>query len=243
MINPSIDFKRVQNEYAERKRVVIQDFLRADAAEELFESFDDLTRRNIWYQANIGNHKHYDPRGGVEEHFCYKFEKFPLKNIPLKTLIGAEGDSRRLLTEELKGLAAEPEAELAGTHPMRRVADFFNSEECHAFISKLNGKTLTPGRAICFASKYTAGDYNALHNDGSLPRVSAFVLNMTKNWLVHWGGNLVILDEKARDIVETVMPRFNSLIVFDVPLPHAVLPVSIFAQAPRLAVTGWFQRV
>ena len=37
------------------------------------------------------------------------------------------------------------------------------------------------------------------------------------------------------------MPRYNTLSLFKVPAPHVVSLVAPWAQAPRLAITGWWQ--
>ena len=107
-------------------------------------------------------------------------------------------------------------------------------------IQAITGFDATNNYPAAFASRYTAGDFNGTHNDINHFSAVAFVLNMTKYWLPCWGGNLVILDEDFDNIIEAYTPKFNTMIIFDVPIPHAVLPVSIYSQSERLAVSGWY---
>lgn len=209
---------------------------------QVYEGLMDLSRRNIWYQANYGNHRYFNPNLATGEslkaHFTYKYEKYPVTNFTLADLI--EYDCHRKDEALLKKYEDNPEFELAYDHPLRQAGRFLNSPEIHDFMMYITGKSLSYDNFICFASRYSAGDYNGSHNDGSFPRSIAFVLNMTKDWLIHWGGNLVVMDENFENVIEDFTPRFNNLVLFDVPLPHAVLPVSAFCPSDRYALSGWY---
>lgn len=76
--------------------------------------------------------------------------------------------------------------------------------------------------------------------DGPKKRIAAYVLNLTHDWSVEWGGILNFLDEDGH-IAEGYVPRFNALNVFDVGVPHFVSYVAPYAQAPRLSITGWLR--
>ena len=42
-------------------------------------------------------------------------------------------------------------------------------------------------------------------------------------------------------VLETFLPRWNSLSLFKVPADHLVTPVAPWAEQDRLSITGWFQ--
>ncbi len=48
------------------------------------------------------------------------------------------------------------------------------------------------------------------------------------------------MEREGDNIVESYVPRFNSMVMFKVPLMHCVSYVAPFAQAPRHSLTGWF---
>jgi Rps23 Pro-64 3,4-dihydroxylase Tpa1-like proline 4-hydroxylase len=239
VINSKLDFEKIRQAYQVRNRIIIPDFLNEPAAEYIYKGFQDITANNLWYQMNYGNHKFFDKskKFYVENkaHFTYKYEKYPVQNIPLSGLIAFRHN-----TEHLIQFANNPELELPENHAFRKLGEMLNSKEMHNIIAMITGLKITPEKVSCFASRYTAGDYNGAHDDGNAPRVVAFVLNMTKYWLPHWGGNLTIFDDRYENIIDIFMPKFNSFSLFNVPLPHAVLPVSIFCQSERLAVSGWY---
>lgn len=244
MINKNLNIDLIVEEYKENKFISIDNFLETEIAEILYMGLRSLTQKNLWYQVNYGNPRFYNPNlkgfKYISEHFTYKYEKYPVKNIPLDGLIKL--DSNRINTQHLESIKNNPEFELPESHPLRKFGDQINSNQMHDFITKITGHELSYNKVTCFASKYTAGDFNGSHNDGNLPRKVAFVLNMTKEWLPHWGGNLAIFDDSFTEIKRVFMPRFNNLVLFDVPLSHAVLPVSIFCQSERYALTGWFHK-
>jgi len=61
---------------------------------------------------------------------------------------------------------------------------------------------------------------------------------LTRAWEPDWGGLLHFTDATGR-VIDTVVPRFNSMAVFRVPAPHFVSMVTNYARANRVTVTGW----
>jgi SM-20-related protein len=95
--------------------------------------------------------------------------------------------------------------------------------------------------ADTFAARYDPGDYATNHNDGIDERKAAFVFGLTKSWRVEWGGLLLIHeDEGEGEVRRGLVPAFNCLNLFTVPLPHSVSIVAPFAKEPRLSITGWY---
>jgi len=245
MLNPGLNFETLKEKYLEKRYIQIKDFLREDVAELVHEGLKDVGERNLWYSVRMGNPRYFDRKrvkgNYMPDNFNFSYERFPLKNITIDDL---KKDSFRYEQDNLKKLRLNPEMELPVEHPLRKLGDLLDSKEMHDLISFITKNPLSYYSVTLFASRFMPCDYISLHSDSSYDGTStrrvAFVLNMTKNWLVHWGGNLVVLDDSFENIIDDYMPRFNSLILFDVPLPHAVLPVSVYAQSERFAITGWY---
>lgn len=92
------------------------------------------------------------------------------------------------------------------------------------------------------ATRYDVGDFLTTHTDdvAGKHRVAAYVLNLTPQWSVDWGG---ILHFVARDghVMEGYTPTFNALNVFRVPQLHSVSLVTPFSPRARYSITGWFR--
>ena len=91
------------------------------------------------------------------------------------------------------------------------------------------------------ATLYRPGHFLSWHDDSGHPeqhRRVAYVLYLTRGWRADWGGQLQFIDAQG-DVEEVWMPRFNSLALFLVPMPHLVTYVAPFATQPRFAITGW----
>ena len=120
-----------------------------------------------------------------------------------------------------------------------RLAAFLDSPACVRLLSSLTGHELVAGSTEIAATRYLPGDYLAAHDDGASTRRAAFVLNLTPDWTVSWGGQLLVLGPDWITVVEAYTPCWNTLVLFDVRLPHAVITVAPYLRAPRYAISGW----
>ncbi|WP_082679158.1 2OG-Fe(II) oxygenase [Sphingobium cupriresistens] len=119
-------------------------------------------------------------------------------------------------------------------------ADFLSSLTVIELIRSITGNS-----AISFAdsqaTRYGPGDFLTGHDD-HVPgkhRHAAYVLGLTRNWRIEWGGLLLFHHEDGR--VEGFAPDFNALDIFAVPQRHSVSYVTPFAGGKRHSVTGWFR--
>jgi Rps23 Pro-64 3,4-dihydroxylase Tpa1-like proline 4-hydroxylase len=119
----------------------------------------------------------------------------------------------------------------------------FNS---YKFISYINNITknkfnLTKLTSI-FISRYKTGHFLSPHSDKNNGKIG-FVINLSRNWKPHYGGNLHIMDKSRENVIYTFTPSFNNLIFFEIPpengIPHFVSHVSPSIKNMRFAVTGW----
>ena len=120
---------------------------------------------------------------------------------------------------------------------------FLNSEKFMNILNEITGLGLTRLNTL-FMSKYKAGNFLSTHSDKGNGRL-AFVINLTKNWKPHYGGNLHFLNDERTDIIDTFVPGFNNLTIFYVPevngIPHYVGHVAPNVKYSRYAISGWFE--
>jgi SM-20-related protein len=124
---------------------------------------------------------------------------------------------------------------------LHRILEFLNSP---AFIGFTRALTGDPGigRVSAQATRYRSGMFLKRHNDlePAEGRRYAYVINLGEAWAADWGGLLQFLDDDG-NVVDSFVPRPNSLSLFKVPAWHCVSLVAPWALQPRLAITGWWQ--
>lgn len=113
------------------------------------------------------------------------------------------------------------------------------------FINYLNDITelkLTKLNTL-FLSKYKGGNFLSPHSDRGNGKL-AFVLNLTKDWKAEYGGILHFMNQEKTKIVDSYVPFFNDLLLFEVPengIPHFVSHVVPYIKNERYSITGWFE--
>jgi Rps23 Pro-64 3,4-dihydroxylase Tpa1-like proline 4-hydroxylase len=119
--------------------------------------------------------------------------------------------------------------------------DLLNSEAFLAFVRQLTGD---PRAVYCDAqaSRYRAGQFLTAHDDNLVgkDRLYAYVLNLTPNWRVEWGGLLLFHDADGH-VAEAYAPKFNAINIFRVPAWHSVSQVASYVEAARHSITGWIR--
>ncbi len=87
---------------------------------------------------------------------------------------------------------------------------------------------------------YGAGDFLTGHDDdlASSGRKVAFVLGLTPQWRLEWGG-LLLFHELGGVDCAGLIPQFNTLDLFSIPRYHSVSMVTRAAPRRRFSVTGW----
>ena len=103
-------------------------------------------------------------------------------------------------------------------------------------ITGLIAPTFTDGQVTA----YGEGDFLTGHDDdlaGSGRKV-AFVLGLTPQWRLEWGGLLLFHEIGGVDCTGLI-PQFNTLDLFAIPRYHSVSLVTRAAPRRRFSVTGW----
>jgi len=224
VISNELDVERYRRELAARGRVQVPGFLQDDAAVRLH---DCLRNEVPWSTAERGRpdvaaapgtdaeqrlQQQAWARATQEFHFLY---------------------DRYLMLEALKE-GRDPDLDL------HTVLQFFNGPQFLEFIRWFSGdRTLNMVGAQ--ATRYRPGQFLRLHDDKHAEegRRYAYVLNLTRDWEPDWGGLLHFADA-AGNVVDSYVPKWNSLSLFKVPAHHYVSLVAPWAREPRLAITGWW---
>ena len=108
-------------------------------------------------------------------------------------------------------------------------------------INAITDENITNAHDI-FMSKYSYGNFLSPHSDKNNGRI-AFVLNLSYGWKPQYGGLLHIMNQERDEVIKTITPQYNSLVLFYIPeetgIPHFVSHVNI-RNRNRYAITGWF---
>ncbi len=110
--------------------------------------------------------------------------------------------------------------------------DYLNS------ITDLNITTLN----TLFMSKYKGGHFLSPHSDKGNGKIT-FVISLTKKWKPEYGGILHFMNDDKTKIIESYVPEFNTLMLFEVPeegIPHYVSHIVPYIKEERYSITGWF---
>ncbi len=123
------------------------------------------------------------------------------------------------------------------------VMAFLNSAP---FLDLMRRITDEPRIAMADAqlTRFRQGHFLTAHNDHAegKNRYFAYVLGLTGDWRIDWGGLLAFHDDEG-NVAEAFTPRFNTLNLLKVPQPHSVTQVALSAGADRVSITGWLRGV
>ena len=232
MISDDIDPARWRGELAARGRVQIPGYLQEEAAGQLTHC---LAEEVPWTLAYRG-----DGEPAVRAHAELQAMDGEAYAALLRTLAGQARGHYGFAYESYMMVRAYNEGRDPGLL-LHRVLEFLNSPEHLVFARMLTGENRIR-RVSAQATRYRPGHFLRRHNDfnESDQRLYAYVINLSSDWQADWGGQLQFLDAEG-GVLETFLPRRNSLSLFKVPADHLVTPVAALAEQDRLSVTGWYQ--
>lgn len=232
MLNPNLDPHELAQRFREKGRIQILDFLQRDAAVALHHCLDQQVPWRLAY---------FDGEKGVTVTPEELAKKTPEKRAALNQRIIEEArDGYQFMYNSYMMVSAYKE----GRDPeliLHRLLEAINSPpylEFMGIVTKVPGIIKADAQATC----YLPGNFLKHHDDFDTEhgREVAYVISLTRDWQADWGGLLHFLDKSGR-IIDTFVPRFNSISMFKVPIPHCVSFVSPFARQPRYGITGWFR--
>ena len=91
----------------------------------------------------------------------------------------------------------------------------------------------------CYANGMPAGVEGALHLDSNVDTHLTTIYYPHLNWHPNFGGETVFFDRAGADIIASVYPRPNRIVMFSGTIPHVARPIS--RQGPDLRITLMFK--
>ena len=235
MINDAIDLAHWRAQLQRDGRMQVENYLQPEAAERLHHC---LTQEVPWTLAlrDAGGPRTID-------HAAYSaLDAAALARLLHDTAAGARGSEAeagfRFAYDSYMMVTAYKEGRDPGLL-LHRVIEVFNSPQYIAFVRALTGDERVR-RVNAQATRYRPGHFLRYHTDidSNEGRLYAYVLNLSREWHADWGGLLQFIDDDGR-VLDSFLPRWNTLSIFAVPAGHAVSLVAPYASQDRLAITGW----
>ncbi|WP_288016096.1 2OG-Fe(II) oxygenase [Blastomonas sp.] len=231
-LNPALKPSHLRQTFKRLGRVRIRGFLADDAARMLHHLLRD---RSDWLQVINSGELLYELSRDVRSHME------PTRAAALDQAVNAGARNGFQFRYESIRVPDDAVARMASPDPLAAFATFMSSPEVIGLLRDITGI-----RGIRFAdaqaTAYSPGDFLTEHDDAveGKGRLAAFVLGLTPQWRLEWGGQLLFHGEQGT-ISHGEMPGFNTLDVFAVPQRHSVSEVTRAAAYRRYAVTGWLR--
>jgi len=234
IVNNKLDLNELQKTFKEKGYVVIDNFLKEDVAEKLYQFFAYDMPPEWWSVAT------YPAKGqsGVEYNRNLNENEDSIQS--------ARGYAETAFSENLFSYAFH--RTLSDhfddcTCPECQLRSSIDSEEMYDIISKITDLKIISSNEL-FAACYVPGDFLSPHQD-SPNGIIGFVLQLTKNWRPEYGGLLYFLNDEGNVVENVEVPKFNSLTMFLLPEDkgklHYVSHVNPGTNEVRLSFTGWFR--
>lgn len=231
MFANDLDIAAARAALATRGRVRIDGFLDAEVATRLRECLEHEVPWTLALRDGSGARTIAAPE--------YARLDAPAREALLREVAsGAREDGFRFAYDSYMMAAAYREGRDPGLL-LHRMLEVLNHDDVLALYRAITGDARIR-RAIAQATRYRPGHFLRQHNDEHADegRLYAYVINLSREWQPDWGGLLQFVERG--EVVETFVPRWNSLSLFRVPAEHIVTPVQPWAGADRYAITGWW---
>lgn len=231
MFNEAIDIAAVRASLAREGRAQVTDYMQPQAAERLRQCLQDEVPWTLALRDGSG------PRT-IDREAYSAMPAQAVEALLREVADSARGGEYRFAYDSYMMVRAYKEGRDPGLL-LHRILELFNSPDYIAFIRALTGDEGVQ-RVNAQATRYRRGHFLRYHTDidSNEGRRFAYVLNLSRDWRPDWGGLLQFIDDGGQ-VVDTFLPRWNSLSLFKVPAGHAVSLVAPWADQDRLAITGW----
>ena len=115
-----------------------------------------------------------------------------------------------------------------------------NAPLLHTFWRGLE-KTALKGHMLvrCYANGHTYGSDGSLHTDSASSRSFTSIYYPHERWSPNWGGETVFFNSDETDIIASMYPKPNRLVIFSGTIPHVARGVSRIC--PVLRITLMFK--
>lgn len=230
MLNPAIDAEQWRGELDARTRVQVPRWLLPDAALQLQASLASQVPWNLAERTD--GQSRTSARGQYPQGAAYE--------ALLRAAYSRARDGYQFVYDNYFLVEARKQGWDPGL--FAHVAlDLFNSEQMLGLMRRITGDASLFAAKVQ-ATRYRPGHFLLRHDDQDIAdgKRYAYVLNLSHEWRADWGGLLQFLQPEGDGVVDTFLPRWNSLSLFKVPQPHQVSLVAPWAASDRYAITGWF---
>lgn len=232
LLAPRADLEALAAEFSQRGRVTVPGLLHQDVADQLR---DALQRWPTWALVTRigGQHRNFDATAMLQIDAD--------KRARLDEWIA---DEAKLGFQYLYERCPLYDPDLAFNHGVPVLEDLQAFLQGGPFIELV--RTLMDEPRIEFAdgqlTRYRSGHFLTEHDDVAegKHRIAAYVLSMTPDWRLDYGGQLQFIAQDG-GIEEVVVPGFNRLSLFRVPQLHQVTAVAPYVRAYRYSITGWLR--
>jgi SM-20-related protein len=233
MINNQLNFEPYREHLLCTTRVQIPQFLQDAAAQKILHCLQHQTRWTLAERSEGASRTH-----DADTYAAMGVEQ---KQALLNRAYARAANEFQFSYDSYMMVKAAAENRDPG-HLLYVVLDFLNSEQ---FLQFARWLTNEPGiyAVNAQATRYGPGQFLTRHEDEDKNegRAYAYVINLTPQWNADFGGLLQFFDQ-GNQVIETLMPHYNSLNIFKVPQPHSVSLVAPWEDEYRYAITGWFLR-
>jgi SM-20-related protein len=228
-LNPGLDVGSIADAFRRHGRVHIPDILTADSAARVHRCLEQETDFSLLAKDGSGQAQ------------AWRLATLaPQKQAELMTSAYSQARDQFHHLYDAHFMTRDGEPYPDPSHYLAAVTAFLNSAPLLDFARAVTGASAI-AVASADATRYRPGHFLGQHDDGHDPkRLVAYVLNMTPNWRLDWGGALLFSDRPGH-IAEGYPPAFNALNLFRVPQEHMVGFIAPFAGAARYSITGWFK--
>lgn len=177
-------------------------------------------------------------------------------DLPSAWLASLQPEQKQALGQAVQAGATEGFQYLYDNHPIydlnaagaaapvwAELMAFLNGDAFLGLMRDITGEARI-AMADAQLTRFRRGHFLTAHDDHveGKRRYFAYVLGLTDEWRIDWGGLLAFHGEDG-NVAEAFTPRFNTLNLLKVPAPHSVTQVALSAGADRISVTGWLRGV
>ncbi|WP_445355024.1 2OG-Fe(II) oxygenase [Microbulbifer sp. EKSA008] len=232
-ISSDLDVDRLREEFLRSSVVQVPNFLHSQSASDIFSFLREQKEWNLSFN-KLGVHT----------------------DISFSDYCGWSADQKGMLNDIVWSQAGTEFQYLYKSIPIfdfcsrgsgqdKRFMSIFQLVNSESFLSLM--RSVVGDNSIAFADVqatcFDRGHFLKEHDDGvsGKNRVAAYVINLTPNWNLDWGGVLHFYG-KDGGAIKGLVPTFNAVNVFKVPQKHSVSYVAPFAPKSRYSITGWLRR-
>ena len=125
---------------------------------------------------------------------------------------------------------------------IREFLELLQSEDLHSLLQSITGKKLV-SKIDAFGAVYPPTGYLLPHDDLLEGRSIAYVYNLSQNFVKKDGGALELFSTDKhipQEVVKSYMPKWNSLVIFEVSQDSFHQVSEVNTNNPRLSIAGWF---